>query len=586
MHTPGIAKLSWQLAALVLIAAVVPVFAKHGKLRVRVEPPQAYVLVDGRALSGASWSGFHELYVVKMSPGEHTVGIYNYGYKPQTHKVTVVEGKTMALDVALEPIPGTAPGPWGRIQIEGAGHSAVLLNGKTPDYLVGEGDEFNNNFGWKQELLVPPGTHELTLLGGDHTVWSGPVNVEAGKRVIVNIRSGEQKVTEMPGGPKSGPLPRFKAGIASATVAVAPTTAQFSASPAQINCGESARLNWSSVDAVESEISGIGKVAASGDQTVQPMQTTTYTLTAAGPGGKVTPSATVNVNNSVQASLEVSPAEISYQRVGTNVTEQGSATVKWSTSNADSVTLEPFGKVDPSGSRTVQAAPQQTAAGPISETTTYTLNASNACGGSETRTATLRIAGAIKPSTAVTEAIESGFETLLASIYFPTAYPLQDAADVGLLGSQRQSISQFAEAFKKYLEADPKARLRLEGNADQRGLENYNLALSERRVEIVRQFLLSQGIPSAAIETKAFGLGNNLEADAVRQLEERNPNKPAIEMVGRRAKEDWLAHNRRVDIVLLPSGFSSARFYPYNAGDFKILWQAPRPARQVVKGAQ
>jgi outer membrane protein OmpA-like peptidoglycan-associated protein len=355
----------------------------------------------------------------------------------------------------------------------------------------------------------------------------------------------------------------------------------MSASSAQIDCGGSARLTWSSSDAVAGEISGLGEVPASGEREIQPKETTTYKFTASGPGGTATSSATVSVNNAVQASLEVSPAEISYQRVGTRVVEQGSATIKWSTSNAESVSLAPFGSVSPSGSRTVQAAPQQTAAGTISETITYTLNASNACGGSETRTATLRIGGSIKP--AVTEV---SFETLLASVFFPTDYPLKDAADVGLLGSQRQSLSQFAGAFKKQLDVDPNARLRLEGNADERGSENYNLALSERRIEIVRQFLLSQGIPSTAIETKAFGLGNNLDADTVRQQEERNPNQPTMKMVGRVAKEDWLAHNRRVDIVLLPSGLSSARFYPYNAGDFKILWQAPKPARQVVERAQ
>jgi outer membrane protein OmpA-like peptidoglycan-associated protein len=483
---------------------------------------------------------------------------------------------------------GTVSGPWGRIQIEGGHHAAVLLNGKTPEYLVGHADEFNNDWHWKQELLVPPGTHQLTVLERGTTIWSGPVTVAANQRVIVQVKqNGAQTTTSWPRGETLNNLPRFKAGIASATVAVATPKAQVSASSAQIDCGGSARLTWSSSDAVAGEISGVGEVPASGEREIQPKETTTYKFTASGPGGTATSSATVNVNTAVQASLEVSPAEISYQRVGTNVVEQGSATIKWSTSNADSVTLEPFGKVDPSGSRTVQAAPQQTAAGTISETITYTLNASNACGGSETRTATLRIAGSIKPSAAaVTEAIEASLGTLLASIYFPTDYPPKDAADVGLLGSQRQSLSQFAEGLKKYLEADPKARLRLEGNADERASEKYNLALSERRVEIIRQFLVSQGIPAAAIETKAFGLGNNLEPAAVRQLEERNPNPPTKKMVGRRAKEDWLAHNRRVDIVLLPSGLISARFYPYNAGDFKILWQAPRPARQVVERAQ
>ena len=48
--------------------------------------------------------------------------------------------------------------------------------------------------------------------------------------------------------------------------AVAPVSGQISASQTQIGCGESARLNWSSKEAAEGEISGIGKVPASGSQ--------------------------------------------------------------------------------------------------------------------------------------------------------------------------------------------------------------------------------------------------------------------------------------------------------------------------------
>jgi len=570
------------LGAFMLLALMMSACTRGGRLEVRAVPTQAYVHLDGVPIGDASRSRDHNILLTGISPGEHTVGVYNYGYEPQEHKVNITGGETTYLRVPLTPVGGTVSGPWGRIQIEGDRHAAVLLNGKTPEYLVGHADEFNNYWHWKQGLLVPPGTHQLTVLERGTTIWSGPVTVAANQRVIVNVKEGgAQTTTSWPEGETLNNIPRFQAGIASATVAVATPKAQISASSAQVGCGGSTRLSWSSSDAVAGEISGLGEVPASGEREIQPKETTTYKFTASGPGGAATSSATVNVDNAVQASLEVSPAVINYQRVGTNVVEQGSATIKWSTSNADSVSLSPFGSVSPSGSRTVQPAPQQTAAGTVSDTVTYTLNASNACGGSETRTATLRIAGSVKP--AVTE---TSFETLLASIYFPTAYPLEDAADVGLLRSQRQSLSQFAEGLKKYLEVNPNARLRLEGNADRRGSENYNFALSERRVEIVRQLLLSQGIPSAAIATQALGLGNNLERDAVRRLEERNPNKPTMKMVGRRAKEDWLAHNRRVDIVLLPSGLISARFYPYNAGDFNILWQAPRPAHQVVEKAQ
>lgn len=34
----------------------------------------------------------------------------------------------------------------------------MLLNGKKPLCVIGNADEFNNNFGWKQQLLVPPAT--------------------------------------------------------------------------------------------------------------------------------------------------------------------------------------------------------------------------------------------------------------------------------------------------------------------------------------------------------------------------------------------------------------------------------------------
>ncbi len=60
---------------------------------------------------------------------------------------------------------------------------------------------------------------------------------------------------------KKSPLPRFKAGIASATVVVAPVTiGGFTASSTQINCGQSSTLNWSANDAVRGNISNVGDV--------------------------------------------------------------------------------------------------------------------------------------------------------------------------------------------------------------------------------------------------------------------------------------------------------------------------------------
>ena len=53
------------------------------------------------------------------------------------------------------------------------------------------------------------------------------------------------------------------------------------------------------------------------------------------------------------------------------------------------VSVDPLGSVGASGNHEVQVTPTKTSPGPIDETVTYTLHASNACGGSETRTAML-----------------------------------------------------------------------------------------------------------------------------------------------------------------------------------------------------
>jgi hypothetical protein len=259
------------LGVLVLLACVLPASAQEGKLKVRANPREAYIFVDGQAMRDARGAA-------RLSSGQHKVVLYNYGYKPAEREVTVSAAKTTTIDVTLDPIPGTVNGPWGALTIEGVNRNAVLLNGKTPEYFVGHGDEFNHEWLWKQELIVPAGTHQITVLDGNKEVWSGSVNVPANQRVVIDAHKGAvRKTVPWLRGEQLKSLPLFKAGTASATVAVSPTTAQFSANPAQINCGESAKLTWSSSGAVENEISGMGKVAASGEQTVQPKETTTST---------------------------------------------------------------------------------------------------------------------------------------------------------------------------------------------------------------------------------------------------------------------------------------------------------------------
>jgi hypothetical protein len=560
------------MCLVVLLLGAAPLLAKtkYGYLRLRCTPKQAYVYIDDVPLGygpGLFWA----------IPGEHTLAVYNYGYKPYSTKFTSVSGKTGSLSVALEAIPGTVSGPWGMLQLKGPSEAAVLLNGRTPDFfLVGQVHEFNfNALGVHRELLVPPGNHELNVFNYNGAqLFSGPVSVGEDQRVTVRLKTGEKTTTDWPRGKTlTAPLPRFKAGILSATVAVAKVTGQLTSSASQIDCGGTAELRWSSSEAPHVEIGGLGEVAASGEQAVQPKQTTSYKLTAAGPGGVVNSEVTVNVNANIQGSLSVTPAEIRYHKVGDTVDQQGSATLSWSAPGADTASLDPFGSVSPTGNRTVQPTPSKTDVGPVDETIAYTLHSSNACGGSDMRTASLHIVGSIESGRKEAEAEVLQVKLPGNSVYFPTALPTKENPEGGLVSSQAERLQELVTNFKQYLQFSPDAHLILEGHADRRGSVAYNMALSERRAERVKSFLVEQGVNAANLETKAFGKGQQLDAATVKQLTQQNPDLTDQDrkMVSRRFEIFWLANNRRVDIVLSTTGKKSLQYYPYKAADLKAL---------------
>ncbi len=550
---------SATLAMLLVLASGLPCFAQDGKLAIHATPKQAYVFVDDHAVGEAS--RHHSL---KLSPGDHKVELVNYGYTPVTRTITITGGQVTTLEIALQAVASTVSPTFGAMTIEGANRDAVLLNGKTPDFFVGHGDEFNHDWWWKQELVVPPGTYQMTILGPEKEVWSGPVEVPANQRVVIDVPKGVRKTIPWPRGEKLSALPRFKVGTASATVAIAKPSAELSASATQVNCGDASQLKWSSADAPRVEITPVGAVAVSGEQAVQPKQTTTYQLTAVGPGGTATSSTTVNVNTAVQADLRLASPEIHYRRVGDKVVEEGSAALNWTAANASTVSIDPLGTVDPNGSRTLPITPKKTDPGPVDETVTYTLSASNECGGSETKTATLHIVGLI-------EVPDTGLA--LNSVYFPTDVPRWIKSKIGLVPSQQATLTSVAGAFKKYLENKPDARLTLIGHADERGPNGYNKDLSARRAAVAKNFLIDQGVPAEHLEIQGLGEDQNLTADQVKQMVEQNPelNEEERQKALEKLHTLVLANNRRVDITLSTTGQESAHQYPFKVEDFATL---------------
>ena len=140
----------------------------------------------------------------------------------------------------------------------------------------------------------------------------------------------------------------------------------------------------------------------------------------------------------------------------------------------------------------------------------------------------------------------------LHSVYFATAKPTSEKPDSGLVASQEKTLTVLAIDFKTYLQSKPEARLTLEGHADPRGSEEYNQALSERRVDRTKRFLVEQGVPEASIQTKAFGKQQNLTDTEVKDAVERNPELSPEERqkVLNNMQTIVLASNRRVDITL------------------------------------
>jgi outer membrane protein OmpA-like peptidoglycan-associated protein len=161
----------------------------------------------------------------------------------------------------------------------------------------------------------------------------------------------------------------------------------------------------------------------------------------------------------------------------------------------------------------------------------------------------------------------------LHSIYFPTAQPSVAKPNSGLLPSQQATLDTLAFDFKQYLTYRPDAHLILEGHADIRGSAKYNQALSERRVERTRSYLVEKGVPADHVETKAYGFQKNMTSEEVKGLiEQDNQLAPADKQkLIKNLLTVRMANNRRVDVTLSTTGEQSVRRFPFNASDALTL---------------
>ncbi len=64
---------------------------------------------------------------------------------------------------------------------------------------------------------------------------------------------------------------------------------------------------------------------------------------------------------------------------------------------------------------------------------------------------------------------------------------------------------QLLDAHASYLTATPSAKVLVEGNADERGTPEYNIALGQRRADAVKNFLSVKGVQAGQLSTVSYG---------------------------------------------------------------------------------
>ena len=181
------------------------------------------------------------------------------------------------------------------------------------------------------------------------------------------------------------------------------------------------------------------------------------------------------------ASLSAEPSSI----------ERGkSATLKWSSQNATSASLnQGIGAVPTSGSREVFPT----------QSTTYELTARGAGGeAGATARVTVRAPPPPPPPPPPTATAGEVLDGSVRDVFFD-----YDKSDIRSDGES--ALRSNADGLKKFFNDFTSNRVVVEGHCDERGTNEYNLALGDRRATTARDFLVNLGVPAGKLTTISYG---------------------------------------------------------------------------------
>jgi peptidoglycan-associated lipoprotein len=166
-----------------------------------------------------------------------------------------------------------------------------------------------------------------------------------------------------------------------------------------------------------------------------------------------------------------------------SVIQQGLPTVlTWQTSNANEITIAGLGTLPPSGSRSVTP----------SESITYTLIAKGP-GGTKDVSARVTVNPPVAKA-APSPTDEDLFAKNIKDVFF-------DYDKSAIRSSEAPTVQNDGAFFSQH----PGVKALIEGHCDDRGSEEYNIALGASRAESAKQALVQQGVPAVRIRTVSYG---------------------------------------------------------------------------------
>jgi peptidoglycan-associated lipoprotein len=164
------------------------------------------------------------------------------------------------------------------------------------------------------------------------------------------------------------------------------------------------------------------------------------------------------------------------------IQEGQSTTLTWQTQNASEITISGLGTVSASGSRSVSP----------SSSTTYSLTAKGT-GGTQNASARVTVNGRVANATP-SPSEEELFARNVKDVLFD-----YDKSNI------RADQAPTAHNDAAFLLQHPSIKVLVEGHCDDRGSEEYNLALGTSRAESLKRALQEQGVSAERLKTMSYG---------------------------------------------------------------------------------